>query len=428
MRRFTEPELLVGRAEAVGLRFDPAADREVSARHARFERRGDDWWIVDLQSRNGTWLGGERLTEPRRVEPGARVRFGWHGPEVEVLDPGAAASPPDRVASLESRSRMLTVATGLAVVALVGVVAASLRSRDAARTRWERERATLEARTDSVLAASRDDVARLRGEVAGLADALEDSRGRVRDLQTELTRLGRADDADPAELAAVRRRLERATAALARQQLAATLDAPALTARVRPAVALIYVEFDGEERSLATGFAVREDGLVVTNRHVVAGADGGRAPERLGVQFSGSPQVWPADVVEVDTRADLALLRTRNIVGGVPVVPGLNSRADTLGPGTPVLLLGFPYATPPAGPDAVPRALSTAGVLSAPAGERLEIQGWGAQGASGSPVVDARGELVGILYGAAGEGEGRRLVAVPAAALAALLDRGDRER
>lgn len=422
MRRFTETGFVVGRADGVGLRFDPETDREVSAQHARFERREGGWWVQDLGSRNGTWLDGERLAGPARVSPGRRIRFGWDGPEVEVLEGDAAATrTPAQVASLRTRSRVLGATTLVAFIALAGVVTASLRSREAARAEWERERATLEARTDSLLEASRSAVARLQGEVEGLAGALELSRNRVQGLQRELGSLAEEGDADPEELADLRRRLQQATAALTRQQLAASLDAPALTARVRPAVALLYVEFDDGQRSLATGFAIREDGTLVTNRHVVSGADGTRTPRRLGVQFSGSPQVWPADLVGVDPGSDLALIRTRNLVGGTPVVPGVNTRPDTLGPGTPLLLLGFPYASAPAGPEALPRALSTAGVLAGPVGDRLEIQGWGAEGASGSPVVDARGLLVGVLFGAAGEGEARRLVAVPSSALVAFL-------
>jgi S1-C subfamily serine protease len=190
-------------------------------------------------------------------------------------------------------------------------------------------------------------------------------------------------------------------------------------------VALIYVEFEEGEGSVATGFAVRADGSIVTNRHVVVGPDGSRTPRRLGIQFSGSPQVWPAELVRVDSDTDLALLRTRNLVGGNPVVPGINARSDTLRAGAPVLLLGFPLAAPPGADGAVPRALSSAGVLAGRSGGRVEIQGWGAEGASGSPVVDATGLLVGVLFGAAGEGDDRRLVAVPASSLQAFLEEGD---
>lgn len=421
VRRFTEADFEVGRAEGVGLRLDPESDLHVSARHARLERRSDGWWIHDLESRNGTWVDGTRIVEPHPLRPGARVRFGWEGPEVEVL-PGAAVPPAHAdVHHLTRRNRALAAGLVIVVFALAGVVALSLRTRAATRTAWERERAELIARTDSLMEASRGTVSRLEGEVAGLAEALESSRRRVAALQIDLGRLGEDDDADPDSLARLREQLQVATAALTRQQVAASLDAATLTSRVRPAVTMVFVEFDGGQRSAATGFAVGTDGRIVTNRHVVAGASGLDRPVRLGVQFSGSPQVWPADLERTDEVSDLALLRVRNLVGGNPAVPGINTRTDTLAAGAPVLLLGFPYATP-GDDEALPRALSTAGVLMGHDRGRMEIQGWGAEGASGSPVFDATGRVAGVLFGAAGEGDERRLVAVPASALLAFLD------
>ncbi len=54
------------------------ADDEVSAEHVRLTRTGGSLRIEDLDSRNGTWVGGQRL-DPRRpvaLDDGAVVRFG----------------------------------------------------------------------------------------------------------------------------------------------------------------------------------------------------------------------------------------------------------------------------------------------------------------------------------------------------------------
>lgn len=51
------------------------SDPWISSMHALFERRGADLWVVDLDSRNGTFVGEERVQEAR-LEPGAKVRFG----------------------------------------------------------------------------------------------------------------------------------------------------------------------------------------------------------------------------------------------------------------------------------------------------------------------------------------------------------------
>jgi GAF domain-containing protein len=66
-------------------------DPWISSMHALFERRGDELWVVDLDSRNGTWLDGERIHEAR-VQPGAKLRFGRTA--AEVREPSADAAPP----------------------------------------------------------------------------------------------------------------------------------------------------------------------------------------------------------------------------------------------------------------------------------------------------------------------------------------------
>lgn len=48
---------------------------EVSRRHAQLELRGDQYWLVDLDSTNGTFVNGERVEESR-VRPGDVIRLG----------------------------------------------------------------------------------------------------------------------------------------------------------------------------------------------------------------------------------------------------------------------------------------------------------------------------------------------------------------
>jgi pSer/pThr/pTyr-binding forkhead associated (FHA) protein len=52
-------------------------DDQVSRVHARFERAGDDWDLVDDGlSRNGTFVNGERISGRRRLNDGDSLRFG----------------------------------------------------------------------------------------------------------------------------------------------------------------------------------------------------------------------------------------------------------------------------------------------------------------------------------------------------------------
>jgi pSer/pThr/pTyr-binding forkhead associated (FHA) protein len=52
------------------------ADKSLSRRHARILRDGDGLSVEDLESRNGTFFNGERLTGSRVLGEGDRVTVG----------------------------------------------------------------------------------------------------------------------------------------------------------------------------------------------------------------------------------------------------------------------------------------------------------------------------------------------------------------
>jgi pSer/pThr/pTyr-binding forkhead associated (FHA) protein len=68
----TEP-ILLGRGADATVRLD---DDYVSTRHARFVPHGDDWYVEDLGSTNGTYIGSQRITTPMVVSTGVQVRLG----------------------------------------------------------------------------------------------------------------------------------------------------------------------------------------------------------------------------------------------------------------------------------------------------------------------------------------------------------------
>ncbi|HEY2066106.1 MAG TPA: FHA domain-containing protein [Gemmatimonadaceae bacterium] len=51
-------------------------DDSVSETHAKLQRRDDGWYVVDMDSTNGTYLGGNRVTGERRISGASDVRFG----------------------------------------------------------------------------------------------------------------------------------------------------------------------------------------------------------------------------------------------------------------------------------------------------------------------------------------------------------------
>jgi pSer/pThr/pTyr-binding forkhead associated (FHA) protein len=65
--------LLIGRGSDAAIRLD---DDYVSTRHARIAASGDQWFVEDLGSTNGTYLGAQRLTQPTSLQLGSRVRIG----------------------------------------------------------------------------------------------------------------------------------------------------------------------------------------------------------------------------------------------------------------------------------------------------------------------------------------------------------------
>jgi diguanylate cyclase (GGDEF)-like protein len=69
----TDPELTIGRTDEAHVAFD---DESLSRRHARFARIHGRYYVEDLQSTNGTFVDGRRVTEPVALEDGARIQLG----------------------------------------------------------------------------------------------------------------------------------------------------------------------------------------------------------------------------------------------------------------------------------------------------------------------------------------------------------------
>jgi pSer/pThr/pTyr-binding forkhead associated (FHA) protein len=68
-----EAPILIGRGNDAAIRLD---DDYVSTRHARIAASGDQWYVEDLGSTNGTYLGTQRITQATTIGLGAQVRIG----------------------------------------------------------------------------------------------------------------------------------------------------------------------------------------------------------------------------------------------------------------------------------------------------------------------------------------------------------------
>jgi pSer/pThr/pTyr-binding forkhead associated (FHA) protein len=65
--------ILIGRGPDAAIRLD---DDYVSTRHARIASAEDQWFVEDLGSTNGTYVGSARITQPTTLSLGTQVRIG----------------------------------------------------------------------------------------------------------------------------------------------------------------------------------------------------------------------------------------------------------------------------------------------------------------------------------------------------------------
>jgi pSer/pThr/pTyr-binding forkhead associated (FHA) protein len=84
---FAGPEIVIGRDSRCDHVVDSA---QVSGRHARLFRAGDQLWIEDLASSNGTYVNGRRIEKRATVSAGDRISLGSYA---LILSVDSAAAP-----------------------------------------------------------------------------------------------------------------------------------------------------------------------------------------------------------------------------------------------------------------------------------------------------------------------------------------------
>lgn len=167
--------------------------------------------------------------------------------------------------------------------------------------------------------------------------------------------------------------------------------------KIRPSVVrvrgLSEPDAKGEEKQLGvgSGVVIVDEGLILTNLHVVLGAP------RLKVVFDNGHES-EADVVGTQPEHDLAVIKARSIPDDLQ--PATMRSTRDLAVGDQVVAVGFPFGI---GPTA------SAGVVSglrrefrSPEGERvltnlIQFDAMANPGSSGGPLVTADGEVVGIV-------------------------------
>jgi pSer/pThr/pTyr-binding forkhead associated (FHA) protein/S1-C subfamily serine protease len=166
------------------------------------------------------------------------------------------------------------------------------------------------------------------------------------------------------------------------------------------AVGLLFFFFgpNGDSISTGSGFAITPSGYFVTNRHVVTDKSGA-VPESIYLAMADQAFNYRTKiaVVALGTDADLAIVKIPDYKG--PYVKKVDWDGTAANQGAPAALIGFPYGTGLAFDDTashVVRTSMTAGIFSKVAPDFIQFGGITAGGASGSPIFNASGEVVGV--------------------------------
>ncbi|MGA3212497.1 MAG: Do family serine endopeptidase [Terriglobales bacterium] len=154
-----------------------------------------------------------------------------------------------------------------------------------------------------------------------------------------------------------------------------------------------FPQFQGQgepqiEHGIGSGVIISPDGFIVTNNHVVQGA--------VDVKVTLSDRrVMTARVVGTDPLTDLAVIKVNG--SDLPSAPWGDSTA--LRPGQTVLAFGNPFGLRFTVTRGIVSALNRANPYSSDRrkpGEFIQTDAAINQGNSGGPLVDARGEVIGI--------------------------------
>ena len=146
----------------------------------------------------------------------------------------------------------------------------------------------------------------------------------------------------------------------------------------------------GGGTATGSGFVIDEDGHVLTNSHVVAGAS------EILVTLGDSDTAYPAEVVGTDPATDLALLRADAAEGQLHPLPlGNSTRVEV---GDPVVAIGNPFGLDRTVTSGIVSALQRQ--IEAPNGfsisNVIQTDAPINPGNSGGPLIDSAGEVIGV--------------------------------
>lgn len=488
---FINGPVTIGTGKDNMVRFDHNSDKKVSLEHAVISDQDGGCIIIDLGSKNGTYLNGEKITGRTVLKDWDVLEFGKGGTkavfrlnETPDLHPNSGDVLDDEMMKIISTSllkmkgkkdgrldpatvffrkwidksvsrstRKFKIATSVLTIVLVFVIAlwiiqtlrAGKKQDEAYKQRiadissaWENKLNIMEEKnrvfSDSATARESE----LRAKIAELQDKLTTSSKKDGGQETVLKR----------ELRQVQKELEKTQNELMKNS---RVDWVNISKNSQSAVALVgnyYQIYDknsnkplmitGKDASgkpviqiggngtplrftaTGTAFCVDSQGLLFTNKHVLKPWDTeeffiqkGLTGQTLKLQliFADTTEWVDCEVLKESPTHDIVVLKIKN--PGNKKYPYMNKfQGDTakLNQGEEIAVIGYPGNVKT---DGKAVTTLTVGVLSKVAlKEDLQFNAEINPGNSGGPLLNSRGEIIGIVYGAGIGTSGERLLGI----------------
>ncbi len=153
--------------------------------------------------------------------------------------------------------------------------------------------------------------------------------------------------------------------------------------------------YEHKERSLGSGFIMDAEGFIVTNNHVVAEAD------EIKVQLYNGKE-YPAQVVGRDSKTDVALIKIKGAKDLTPLPLGDSEKIKV---GTWVIAIGSPFGL---GQTVTQGIVSAKGrsIGAGPYDDFIQTDASINPGNSGGPLLNLKGEVIGINTAIVARGQG----------------------
>lgn len=139
--------------------------------------------------------------------------------------------------------------------------------------------------------------------------------------------------------------------------------------------------------SAGSGVIVRSDGIVVTNNHVIAGA------QQIRVVLNDRRE-FPAEIILADERSDIAVLQLQGVTEQLPVL-AIDDREEQE-VGDLVLAIGNPFGVGQTVTNGIISALNRTETGISDSGSFIQTDAAINPGNSGGALVDMDGDLIGI--------------------------------